>query len=634
MYKERAEKVEREHKAREERRAKEREKELALREERRKEQEKREKERRERARKEAERVRKEREKQRELEKQRENEREKERERFLRERREKEEKLQREREQEREQLEKERLQRERDKLERERLDRERKERERLENERIERERQERERLERERLERERIDNERSRLEKERLERERHDRDRRPILIRGVERGSDGFNPLKRSADHKGYPDNKRSARDDHRDGRNSFFGSSHNEHPRDVRSNYVTDDVYDVAYQRKVAPVTVRNERNDPRSRDDPRRRDARVIESVPKGREYEDIRRVVDRYPSSRDPPSRDRSPRRGIDVPKYRENGRSADYSRQDWLEAPNPNAPKTLSDVLGRAGLTGILGSQAESNNAPRSSYSPRRDGSSRDNYSTNPSTAKQSVYKLDNRVRERADERQSIRQDDRREYRDDGRRDNIRSDDRRDARVDDRGRDSRPDTRRDSHLIEHAQTIDARRDSIPRDRRDLDYRGGNRTQTTERRETRGLHERRDSRGDERQRDFRDERRDSRQETKTMDRGFVSASLPPSQDSVTERRGLHPLAADLSSRSLTAVLPTRVVSVPTDVFGRPVQSAPAPTGLSAGYTTASQPIPIHQVPTGIQYRDGRLEFTRIAPAGANIQPFPGHRF
>lgn len=586
-------------------------------------------------------MRKEREKQRELEKQREREREKERERFICERKEKAEEERREREREREQLERERLQRERDRLERERLERERKEREQLEAERIERERQERDRLERERLERERIEQERATLEKERLERERYERERR-----SSDRGY-GSSSMKRPSvgDNRGYVDNKRSLRDDPRDAtRNSFFGASNNSDSRAARpGGYLQDELYDMAYQRRSGAAVARDHRSDSRGdvKNDLRRRDSR--ESAPKPRESEDVRRVVDRYPSSRD-----RSPHRGVEPPKYRDTDRNADYGRNNWLDAPNPNAPKTLSDVLGRAGLTGILGTQAESGGGARS-YSPRREESHRDVYRDEGSS--HSIYKLDNRIDDRRpvriqDDRRDFRSDDRRDVRGDDRRD-VRPDDRKDVRVDDR-REVRHDTRREPHLDDRRDLryedrgrenprTDDRRDVNPRDRREGDYRD-NRALLA--RDTRG-NERRDGRiTDDRREPRHDERRDSRSDRKPLlvDRGIGRGLLPASSQSqsITDRRGLHPLAAELTSSrpSLPTVLPARVVPVAASVFGRPVQAAPGAAALHAGYTTASQAITIHQVPTGIQLRDGRLEFTRIAPPGANIQPFPTRRF
>lgn len=549
------------------------------------------------------------------------------------------------------LERERLQRERDRLERERLERERKEREQLEAERIERERQERERLERERLERERIEQERLRLEKERLERERYERERR-----SSDRGY-GSNSLKRpSGDSRGYADNKRSIREDPRDSnRNSFFSTSNNGDSRNARpGSYLQDDVYDMAYQRKSGSTVNRDHRADSRNeaKNDVRRRDSRGHEPVAKARETEDIRRVVDRYSS------RDRSPHRSVDPQKYREGGRDAEYSRNNWLDAPNPNAPKTLSDVLGRAGLTGILGSQAESGGNSRS-FSPRRDDQSRSIF--RDENLRQSVYKLDNRINDRRlvreerrdfrqeefrsddrrdfrqDERRDIRQDDRRDIRQDDRRDfrpDIRLDDRRDDRRDTR-QDDRRDVRRDARYDDRSrddQRVDDRRNTNSREqRREGDYRD-NRTPLS-----RG-NDRRDNRIDERREPRNDERRESRPETKPalVDRGINRGMLPASSqssDSVTDRRGLHPLAAELTSRPLTTVVPARVVPVAPNVFGRPVATAGG-AALQAGYAAASQGITIHQVPTGIQLRDGRLEFTRIAPPGANIQPFQARRF
>ena len=549
---------------REERRRKERERERQLREEQRKEQDKREKERRERARKEAERVRKEREKQRELEKQREKERERERERFLLERKEREERERRDRERERELLERERL-------EREKLERERKERERLEIERIERERQEQERLEKERLARierdNRIEKERQRLEQERLDRERRDRDRSRIIDRGIDRNIGNGSSLKRSAyDDRViyYADSKRSLREDSPlSNRKDFFSSSENP------DSYLKDDDYDLLNQRRslLPPGNNRSKsdhRNERRNNED--RRDLRndrqpreedLYRDRPVFNVQPDVRRVVQRADSR--PFNRDRSPIR-VD-----ERNTLRDLDRRDWLDVQS-NAPKTLSDVLGRAGLTGILGNQAE-------------------------------IKSFDIRpLNQQMEEEQYY----------------IRSSN----RVDDRTyrsevRDSREDVRV-MHGLErlHKERVELSDNRI---------------------ENKGL-----QRYDERRSDARKdlERRDIRSSpplrTRNEERVFRNSDPPHMlnnhdlkgalQDSITDRRGLHPAAAELGNRGL-AVVPPRILPI-SDLFGRPMQQVPAGStaaqALQAGYVAAAHGLALHQAAQNIQLRDGRLEYTQ----------------
>lgn len=681
LRKERAEKIEREHQLREERKKKERERERQLREERRREQEKREKERRERARKEAERVRKDREKQRELERQREREREKERERFIRERKEREERERREREKEREQLERERL-------ERERLERERREQERLEKERIERERQERERLEKERLAREehesRIERERQRLEQQRLERERAERERereRRVIDRGIDRGL-GSNTLKRTApsNDRGYHNETKKNFNEQSASRKGFFSAGNANREGKVPSHYIQDDVYDVAYQRRNN--TPKSDHRGGRDlRDDSRRdvrsgdvrKDERVdsrdirrnsrdeYDAVEKTRDAisSDIRRVVQRNDVERGSYSRDRSPHRVSESnQRYRSGAEERVYTARDfdrrggdsnWLSAPNSNAPKTLSDVLGRAGLTGILGNQAESSQP----YSQRRDYS--------PKESSDRYYSPDmRRPLDRNNEPESndrgVRLSDRNigPDRRSGDRDMIREDRRPDAR------ESRGDFRitRDSRDLRESRDVRGEQ----RERRDdrvirnsnrggeaRDFRGDVRGDV--RRDDRGesyrdednfRNARRDGHFNEDRKDIRDsERREVRENTRhsrdypsnqsaAVERGIKPTIQPNDPLSMTERRGLHPLAADITSRALTTVVSQPRVVPLTDLFGRPLQPVvanPAAHALQAGY---AQGLALHQVAqTGIQLgRDGRLEYTRVGQPQTGIPP------
>ena len=617
---------------REERRVREREREIKLKEERQMEQDRRERERRERARKEAERVRKERERQRELEKVREREREKERERFIRERKEREEKERREKERERELFERERI-------ERERLERERKEREKLEAERMERERQERQRLERERLEREaRLEKERIRQEREaRLERERVEREqlRRP-MNQGLKRSA---NP---SSDYNRYSESKRSYRDESEQTRKPFFGGVAN--PTDARGN-LKDDLYDMAYRRNV--VDSKKERDYSETREhETRRRDPRGY-PLSSHKEPSDIRRVVESVPS-RYPPSRERSPHRsqqqyeGRSESSRYNNTRGAEYDRRDktWLDAPNPNAPKTLSDVLGRAGLTGILGSKAENDTRgggdnefsrepeQRGYGAPlRNERLERNDYSRN-SESRDSPFKLDNRQTE---ERRVVHHPTERRDSREGYRENVR----RESRPEERRFDDR---RREGGDHKDPYTNDRSKDAYGGADRKEPYASSSNnnrkpesTTTSSRYES---HDRRDTRRDERRDSRPDDRRDSYrlEHSKPIDRGInrqPPPSNPPRSDhrSVTERRGLHPLAAGIAARPLPTILQQapRIVGSTADVFGRVMQQ-PA---LSAGFPLGSRPVTV-QVPPSIQLRDGRLEFTRVAPPGANIQPFP----
>jgi len=600
IRKERADKIEREHKMREERKKKERERERQLREERYREQQKREKERKERARKEAERLRREREKQRELEKEREREREKERERFIRERREREEKERKEREKEREQLERERL-------ERERLERERRERERLENERIAREKEERERAEKERMAREeqdfRIERERQRLEKERLERERTERDRRGIM---VDRGLGSKRSLVTDERRDYHPEAKRSTREPSPNSRKDFFSPPGNRN--DTAANqYGNEPTYD--RHRRDAPYNRGSSREDTRvatSRHDTRV-SQRDYESTGKDRsgynqQPSDIRRVVQRD-SDGDNYNRERSPHRGGDsTSRYR-----SDHGQrnQNWMETPNANAPKTLSDVLGRAGLTGILGSRAEEK--PEKTFPPRvndipssRSSGDRFYPSSNHDAARQD--RISDRPHERPLDRgvtdyRDTRVDSRDRRPDDYQR--TRIDERRDTRYDDRRPDERPDIHGDNRN-------DYRRDPV-------DYKN--------------------NRSD----DFRDDRRDNRPDRRDPP-GQVNSPLPnersfngdnrPNILSATDRRGLHPLAADIGTNLVPAIIQPRVLPL-ADVFGRPLQAVPTnpAQALQAGYA-AAQGLTLQNVGhTGIQLnRNGRLEYTRMPPPQNNV--------
>jgi len=609
-----------------------------------------------------------------LEKVREREREKERERFIRERKEREEKERRERDREREQLERERL-------ERERIERERKERERLEAERMERERQERERLEQERLNREaRIEAERLRLERERLERERIDRerDRRSTHDRNM-------SGMKRPAnsDYR-YTDSKRSYRDEHhhQDTRKPFFGGASN--PTGSRAGgSLHDDVYDMAYRRNAD--TRSNDREYTKRTDDTRRRDSRGGGYEPAGKESSDIRRVVDRYP----PPSRERSPHRpsydtrGGGEPRYNE-----DYERRDraWLDAPNPNAPKTLSDVLGRAGLTGILGPQAESKRGGggyhreansggyggatsrsdlpqgRQDYrerEPPRDITPPRRAVPNDPFKHTTSRPLDDRrvVRppERRDSRENYRENERRESRPEERRDAYAPHDRKDTMYNhnnnSRKENYSSDHRKDSYANDRKSfdrkdpyAKDAysaeRKTSYITDRKMPPIEQNNRFEANERRDEprdRRGEVRRDSRGggEDRREERREPPRDvyrSGSESKPIDRGInrPNNQLPPPpahSRGETDRRGLHPLAAELTARGVHPIVQPQHATVP-GVFGRPLPAAVP--GLPAPYGVQASQAGILQVAPSIQLRDGRLEFTRVAPPGANIQPFP----
>uniref|UniRef100_T2MCH4 Scaffold attachment factor B1 n=1 Tax=Hydra vulgaris TaxID=6087 RepID=T2MCH4_HYDVU len=563
VRKERAEKIEQENKLREERRRKEREKERLLREEQRKEQEKREKERRERARKEAERVRKEREKQREAEKQREKERERERERFLLERKEREERERRERERERELLERERI-------EREKLERERKERERLELERIERERQEEERLEKERLariEREnRIEKERQRLEQERLERERRERERSRIIDRGIDRNIGNSNSLKRSAyDDRAlyYPDSKRSLREDSPlSNRKDFFSAT------ESQDSYLKEDDFD--QRRHLIPSggnRKSDHRNDRRNAEDRRdirndrlpREDELYNRDRPVFSTQPDVRRVVQRTDAR--PFNRDRSPIR------LEERNPLRDLDRRDWLDVDvQSNAPKTLSDVLGRAGLTGILGNQTE-------------------------------IKSFDIRpINQQMDDEQYY----------------LRNTN----RMDDRGYRSDVRDSREDRVVHGMDRLHKERIELSDNR--IENKGLQRYDERRIADSRKDVERRDIRNSPPLRTRNEERvfRNSDPQPHMLNNHELKGVL---QNSIGDRRGLHPAPAELGNRGLSAA-PPRILPM-SDLFGRPLQSSGgsnAAQALQAGYVAAAHGLALHQNPQNIHLRDNRLEYTQ----------------
>lgn len=646
IRKERADKVDREH----ERKKKLRERERILRENRRREQEKREKERKERARKEAERVRKEREKTREFEKAREREREKEREHFLQERREREEKERKEREKEREDMEKERL-------ERERLERERRERERLENERLAREKEEKDRLEKERMVREehefRIERERQRLEKERLERERVERNSRGVM---VDRGLGSKRPMVGDDRRDYHTDAKRSVQDASPSSRKDFFSPTGNRNDASPNNQYGSDQSYE---QRGNSRRDNLYSKPDDRGKSDarearPSREDSRVAstrhESRPSNpREFDsgkdrggysqqssDIRRVVQRETDtySSNSRERERSPHRGSE----RAGGdagsryRTADQSprSQNWNDSPNPNAPKTLSDVLGRAGLTGILGSRAEEKS---DKFSPRmtdvvaasRSGGDSRTYNSSSNHDSPRVDRENDRV---VDYRE-VQRDARVESRD-TRRETTRSDDFRSTpRVDDR-RDTRYEDRRPVVDDRPEMIADNRSTSYRRDERQTDYKS-----------TRPADEFRDDRRGESRQDSRrepapvtDNRRDQPSGNHNSVNSFNGDSRHSSL-SMTDRRGLHPLAEQIGASSVAPSIiqqqQPRVLPM-TDVFGRPLQQAAPPSNpahaLQAGYAAAAQGLGLQNVRnTGIQLnRNGRLEYTRMPTQPSNV--------
>ena len=422
LKRERNIKIEKEKKLREERRRKERERERELREERRKAQEARERERRERARKEEERQRRERERVREIERERELRKERERKRLAQERREKErereekERLEKERREREAKSEKERRERqERERIEKERLDRERQERERVERERLRREKEELERIkaERERLERERLEVERryalkraappGKVESTRPEEYFPDQKRQHAqeLPKGQARPVDFFggSQFAREARVSDY-NQSRTAERSRQD------VSSHSDYSparKDGSRHSSRDDVHKSRAGREPSPYSYppgRTRERSPISTSDSRRMD------IPSVRDKDDLREGLNaardyrRVVTSRD--ERERSPTRRSDVLRdldrsklsdsrhsgsssrgersSRDHGSSRDHksSRErtssrdgegikyyDTEEKPHidtaelRNPPKTLTEILERAGVSGILGS-----------------------------------------------------------------------------------------------------------------------------------------------------------------------------------------------------------------------------------------------------------------------------------
>lgn len=595
-----------------------------------------------------------------MEKEREREREKERERFIRERREREEKERKEREREREQLERERL-------ERERLERERRERERLENERIAREKEERERVEKERMAREeqefRIERERLRLEKERLERERTERDRRGIL---VDRGLGSKRSLVPDERRDYNQDAKRSARDASppNNARKDFFsppgGNNRNNEPAD-HNQYGSGN--DSSYDRHASRSGGRDDssfnnrgssREENRSVSASNRHDSRSTNQ--RGGDYDstkdrsssggynnqqtsDIRRVVQRDSENDNYNSRDRSPHRSDNSRYGSSRGGGSDHGQRNqssWSDSNpssvNANAPKTLSDVLGRAGLTGILGSRAEEKSEksfqPRVNDPPSSRSSNNDRYSSSYGT--NDVQRQDrggaandrsldrglNSYRDtrdtgrggsgadsrdrRPDDYQRTRVDDRRDNRYDERRPDDRSGDRPDDRNNSRP-DERPALHNDNNRNDYHRGFKLSRND--------DFRDDNRHDNS------GPHDKFSH--DNRPQDNRPDRSRDLSQAHLRNPGFDNG---PKIISATDRRGLHPLAADIGTSLVPTIIQPRVLPL-ADVFGRPLQAVttnPA-QALQAGYAAAQGLTLGH---TGIQLnRNGRLEYTRMPP-------------
>lgn len=301
-----------------------------------------------RIRRERERIARERAIEREREREREKERERRRQQFLREQRQKQEqerlRLQRELERRREL---ERLRRERE--ERERLERERRERELImERERINRERIETDRLKR--IERERL--ERQRLERERADRERVDRERLERLDRerrgsGIKRPAAPFERDTSASQRAGFwQDSKRAAVEGSRPDNREFFGGSLGSH--DAVPSRRSDD-------------KIQMDRRDSKGHRDDGRGHSRS--GSRDGRRDDDF--------SSRDDRRRkDDHSRRG-EVRDSRKDIRHVSDRDKGWSERmPSANAgnvgpidpQKSLSILLERAGVSGILG-----NNAP---------------------------------------------------------------------------------------------------------------------------------------------------------------------------------------------------------------------------------------------------------------------------
>ena len=502
--KERQAKAEEERKQRDERHKKEREKERELREERRKAQEARERERRERAKKEEERIRKERERQREIERERDLRKKRERERLARERREKE----RERE-EKERLDRERKEREaqleRERLERERIRQQREEKERIEKERLERERKERERADRERLRREKEELERIRAEREGLERERLEVERRYALKRAGPPGK--LDPV-RGDDHY-VPDQKKQAFEPPKGRHRDFFGGAHGMHDdmgsdlvhvraeekvrpdlgthldfsggkRDGSRHSSRDGGHRGSLSgsgREPSPLGYSSGRGRERSPVGPQSNESKGADTGYKDdRRDEHSSRDYRRIVSSRD--ERDRSPRlrdvgrSGLSDGRHsdRGSGRSDRRSSRDgdgiqfydmeekqrdrWADNQEfKNPPKTLDEILERAGVRGILGSTA---------FDPKLAMTVNDALSLAASRVQKqdsSDWRADH-VNDRNDQRRAEETIGRREMRREDRRDDRRED-RRDDRRDER-LDLRREDRRDDRLSASARDI----------------------------------------------------------------------------------------------------------------------------------------------------------------------------
>lgn len=325
--------------------------------------EQRERERQERLRRERERL--EREKMAERQRERERERERERrrlqvirEREIRERQERERiRLQREIERQRE-LERQRERERREREERERLERER--RERLERERLERERIERDRLQRiererlERLERERL--ERERLDRQRLERERLERERRSLKRHGApfERGD----PAHAQKPVGFWEEPKRAALGDERP--RDFFSGSVGE--RDSRR-----DRPEVSSDRRDSRGGHREDGRQPagagreRRTEEWSRADERRLKKDERERRNEEGHRGRDKpHDHSRGARDRDLRDSRGNHETKAWATGGDLSGASVGVLGA-GMDPQKSLSILLERAGVRGILGSGA---------------------------------------------------------------------------------------------------------------------------------------------------------------------------------------------------------------------------------------------------------------------------------
>ena len=520
LKKERQAKIEKDRKVREERRKKERDRERELREERRKAQEARERERRERAKKEEERIRRERERQREIERERDLRKKRERERLAQERRDKEREREEKERLERERKERE-AQLERDRLERERLKEEREERERIEKERMERERKERERVERERLRREKEELERIRAERERLERERLEVERRYALKRAgppgkreldVVRNEDRYIPdqkkqaLESPKGQGGRPRDffggshvirdgmgsefshvrpEEKARSDlsaHSDyssgkrdgGRHSSRDEGHNRSSLSRSGREPSPLSYSTGRGRERSPISAHSgesRRTDSGYKDDRRddhsSRDYRRIVSSRDERDRSprrpDILRDVDRsrlsdvrHSDKGSSRSNRRSSRDGDGIQFYDMEEKPRDHSWPDSPELRSP--PKTLNEILERAGVRGILGS---------ASFDQKLTMTVNDALSLAASRAPKSDSTdwRGDPLDDRRDERRGESLIDRREIRRDERHD--RRDDRRDERL-----DIRRDDRRDDRLSASARDIRIGQDPIHRE------------------------------------------------------------------------------------------------------------------------------------------------------------------